>query len=62
MNSSNPDGTTGFGTGIVANGDYGSNLGVAPGLATTVTGSVTGSPRPARQSGGSARRLLESWA
>jgi prepilin-type N-terminal cleavage/methylation domain-containing protein len=37
----NPDGVTGFGTGIVANGDYGSNLGVAPGLATTVTGSVT---------------------
>ncbi len=37
----NPDGTTGFGTGIVAVGDYASNLGVAPGLATTVTGSVT---------------------
>jgi prepilin-type N-terminal cleavage/methylation domain-containing protein len=37
----NPDGTTGFGTGIVANGDYASSLGVAPGLATTVTGSVT---------------------
>lgn len=27
-----------------------------------LTGSVTGSPRPARKSGGSARRLLESWA
>ena len=37
----NPDGTTGFGTGIVAVGDYGSNLGVAPGLAATVTGTVT---------------------
>ncbi|MFM8379752.1 MAG: DUF1559 domain-containing protein [Planctomycetia bacterium] len=37
----NPDGTTGFGTGIVATGDYASNLGVAPGLAATVTGNVT---------------------
>jgi len=40
----NPDGfngTSGPWTGIVAIGDYGSNLGVAPGLATTVTGSVT---------------------
>ena len=37
----NPDGTTGFGTGIVAVGDYASNLGVAPGLAATVTGNVT---------------------
>jgi len=27
-----------------------------------LNGSVTGSPRPARQSGGSAHRLLESWA
>jgi prepilin-type N-terminal cleavage/methylation domain-containing protein len=37
----NPDSTTGFGTGVVANGDYASNLGVAPGLAATVTGNVT---------------------
>ena len=37
----NPDGTTGFGTGIVAVGDYASNLGVAPGLAASVTGTVT---------------------
>jgi prepilin-type N-terminal cleavage/methylation domain-containing protein len=37
----NPDGVTGFGTGIVAVGDYASNLGVAPGLAAAVTGNVT---------------------
>ena len=34
----NPDGTTGFGTGIVAVGDYGSNLGVAPGLQAAAGG------------------------
>jgi prepilin-type N-terminal cleavage/methylation domain-containing protein len=28
----NPDGTTGFGTGIVSPGDYGGSLGIAPGL------------------------------
>jgi hypothetical protein len=40
----NPDGFNGSSgpwIGIVATGDYASNLGVAPGLATTVTGSVT---------------------
>ncbi|NCA10575.1 DUF1559 domain-containing protein [bacterium] len=35
------DGSAGPWTGIVAVGDYASNLGVAPGLAATVTGSVT---------------------
>jgi prepilin-type N-terminal cleavage/methylation domain-containing protein len=37
----NPDGTSGFGAGIVAVGDYASSLGVAPGLAATATGNVT---------------------
>jgi prepilin-type N-terminal cleavage/methylation domain-containing protein len=32
----NPDGTTGFGTGVVANGDYASSLGVDPRLPATV--------------------------
>lgn len=39
----NPDGTTGFGTGIVANGDYAASLGIAPGLPAAVTSSTTAS-------------------
>jgi prepilin-type N-terminal cleavage/methylation domain-containing protein len=37
----NPDGTTGFGTGIVAVGDYGASLGIDPRLPGTVSGNVT---------------------
>jgi prepilin-type N-terminal cleavage/methylation domain-containing protein len=36
----NPDGTTGFGTGIVSVGDYGSSLGIDPRLPGAVTGTV----------------------
>lgn len=36
----NPDGTTGFGTGIVAVGDYASSLGIDPRLPAAVTGTV----------------------
>jgi len=36
----NPDGTTGFGTGIVAVGDYAASLGIDPRLPGAVTGTV----------------------
>jgi len=47
----NPDGTTGFGTGIVAVGDYGSSLGIDPRLPSAVTGSVTISGSSVAKSG-----------
>lgn len=37
----NPDGTSGFGAGIVAVGDYGASLGIDPRLPASVTGNVT---------------------
>ena len=48
----NPDGTTGFGTGIVANGDYGGSLGIAPGVAAA-SGTSTVIDSPSRTSSAS---------
>ena len=36
----NPDGTTGFGTGIVAVGDYAASLGIAPSITTVVSSTL----------------------
>ncbi|MFM7035304.1 MAG: DUF1559 domain-containing protein [Planctomycetia bacterium] len=48
----NPDGTTGWGAGIVATGDYGGSLGIAPGVATA-SGTTGVIDSPARTSSAS---------